>query len=463
VGAQSLRASLRWPGCRKWWSVIDAPYYKPHTNPRGRASLRWLFVASVGLLISLVVLAFAGQQARAQSLGSTLGGGTEPVGAPADPGSLASGSGGSGGGSANPAPQSASQPAAGRGTATTSPAGRSVETGGQALRLGEPERRLAEPTAQQTQRTVEHATEPTSVPMQPIRQVADPVGRTVEGVGQTSKPLAEPVARAAEPARETLRPVADQAARTVEPVFEPVRETVEPVRRTVTPVIEPVRRTTKPLLEPVRESVEPPTEAVQQAIEPVADPRRTPLNPAVGPRGGLTSAPVPDEGIVRWDGSPSPRIANSLATRSTIASLAPSPAVSDASSSSPKPGLVSVSRAALEGPTQLLIAEEGISVTYDDLLAPHSSLLLGRELIGGHPTILSRDATAGNTAGPVSPPSSSVPASGGAPGSSGPGLGVGLAILSLLSILLLRGKLSWSSLEFLRPNSALRLAKERPG
>ena len=52
--------------------------------------------------------------------------------------------------------------------------------------------------------------------------------------------------------------------------------------------------------------------------------------------------------------------------------------------------------------------------------------------------------------------------SSGATGSGGGG-GLFLAVLALFSVFLLAGKHSWTSSDFLKPTSALRLAIERPG
>ncbi len=64
---------------------------------------------------------------------------------------------------------------------------------------------------------------------------------------------------------------------------------------------------------------------------------------------------------------------------------------------------------------------------------------------------------------PQPTPVGAPPTGGSADSSSGTGGGLSLAILALFSFFVLGGKHLWSSGDFLRPNSALRLAIERPG
>ena len=65
--------------------------------------------------------------------------------------------------------------------------------------------------------------------------------------------------------------------------------------------------------------------------------------------------------------------------------------------------------------------------------------------------------------GGASPPAVGFSGGGSSIGGSGSGSGSSKDVLAILAILLLGGKYLWSTPDFIRPNSALRLVLERPG
>jgi hypothetical protein len=167
--------------------------------------------------------------------------------------------------------------------------------------------------------------------------------------------------------------------------------------------------------------------------------------------------------------------ATSLPT--TTSPVTSSPPLPTASISVDPAGFAPVAKGNPEGLTtpSWSVGAERSSVDSGTLLSSLSSYLetLARSLIDGVLNLLGGLLDALNQ-GLQSLPAGAIPApagsglSGGSASSSfsGSGLDRGLseyAILALLAILLLSGKFSWSVPEYLRPNSALRLAIERPG
>lgn len=310
----------------------------------------------------------------------------------------------------------------------------------------------------------------------PVRQVAQSVGPATRPVAESVKPATkllgrsvertvEPVRQAAQPAVELVGKAADNpmvrpARKKVKSVLKPVRETVDPVLRPVRETVEPVRKKTiEPVVEPVREAAEPTVQPILPADEPV--------------RGAVARHPIvptaPEGRVVEVTSKPSPQPATTLAPRaeSVLANDVPAPVTNKEEANSLGSSVLTVGQEVLEGFALRHVTQEAPAISsaileaFADAQRLFESYLVGRS----PPAIFDSSTMAGSVAGraPLPFTSSTAPAAaGGASSVSGFGMGL-LGVLAFLSILLLRGRFSWASLEFLKPNSALRLAIERPG
>ena len=305
------------------------------------------------------------------------------------------------------------------------------------------------------------------------------------------------------PVQETIQPVRETVDTTVvKPVVDPVKESVDPVvkpvQQTVGPVIGPVKETRNPVIDPVikpvRDTVVPAPGSPTTAAGPLTPqiPSHT-LKPGGGAplASGPMSAPPPVSGAMPAAGTSfaAPVAAALGAPRAADGGLAaiglppsgrePAAAAANASLAWERPATPldvaskeSVSKTwGLSGPAA--VASSGLGSLMALTAAAHDLFwaeMLGRLLSSGAlPEGLSvasgGSASHGGSAPlPLSPaaPSSAASSSGLA---SGPGVGGGAlaALAILLGLSPFGGKLVRFSREFLRPNSALVVAIERPG
>jgi len=340
-----------------------------------------------------------------------------------------------------------------------------------------------------------------------VQQSAEPVVDTVdetphlaqETVGTATQPVLETAKETTEAGDPVVQPVAD----TVEPIVRPVKDTVEPV---VEPVVDPVKETIGSVIEPVRETVDPVIDPGEETPEPVIDPVRDPDNPAGAPgakpaqetidpldqRGpGLKPNERPNPGVAttnRPDELPNRGPQPTGATIEAPAGPAWQAAAAvleegavragegislDASSRSLAGTSVNLQEVRGASTRGVMLSEQAMVVTVatggEGSLLPSFSLGVS---IGEHSSIVDYFTTTAHGARGVLPRPS--PFSGATPtgaagssssglGASSGGLGFGTLVAMLLTLSALRGRLLLFSHVFLRPNSALVLAIERPG
>ncbi len=343
--------------------------------------------------------------------------------------------------------------------------------------LVEPLQQAVSPTAESAQLTSEPLVELVGSTTKPVIESArlalepatesvlgtvEPVGETVEGAIEPVLETAEPVA---EPVQQVLGPLTDTVRQTVDPVLGAVEPVVEPIRQKIEPTIEPVLRGTEPLLEPVSQTAQPVTNPVQQdAVQPDAATVPGTTNPTIGPAHDAVAMPQASGASFSeaWDtravGEPSSQIAHLSTSRAEVPSVA-----RDLQGTLSNPGSVfAADRGGSEAPGSAVAQRPSASIDVSAVL----SKPFGGYLLGAFSPTLDRVEAAASAPGESSLPllPAGGAAGGGASSSSGAGSGIGFfAFLAVLSILLLGGRFSWSSLEFLRPSSFLSLAVERPG
>ncbi len=318
----------------------------------------------------------------------------------------------------------------------------------------------------------------------PLKDVADAVGSGAEPVLAPIEDAAGTVGSIAEPLLTPVKDVADTAGDVAEPLLAPIEDAVD----TVGGIAEPLLATIEDVADIVGDVVEPVssnlTEPVRNLTESVSDvisnlvPNPALLEPHTGaPAAALTVPspfdPLPAEGVVPLISDDQPFWLplfgeNPAGAASTLGANAPraSPLLATSTTTVVEPGPATAARANLEGfatSSRSAGAEQRSSVSTATLLSSSSYLerLLGRSLIDGVLGLFDGIEGALNQ-GLQSFPAGALPAAGSL-SSGSVSSGFGGAVLALLAILLLSGKYSWSVPEFLRPNSALRLAIERPG
>ncbi len=327
-------------------------------------------------------------------------------------------------------------------------------------------RLTSEPLVELVGSTTEPVIESARLALEPATEsvlgTVEPVGETVEGAIEPVLETAEPVA---EPVQQVLGPLTDTVGQTIDPVLGAVEPVVEPVQQKIEPTIEPVLRGTEPLLEPVWQTAQPVTNPVQQdAVQPDAATVPGTTNPTIGPAHDAVAMPQASGASFSeaWDtravGEPSSQIAHLSTSRAEVPSVA-----RDLQGTLSNPGSVfAADRGGSEAPGSAVAQRPSASIDVSAVL----SKPFGGYLLGAFSPTLDRVEAAASAPGESSLPllPAGGAAGGGASSSSGAGSGIGFfAFLAVLSILLLGGRFSWSSLEFLRPSSFLSLAVERPG
>ncbi len=473
---------------------------------------RWLDQLPIRTLASIIgalfvfscALVFASGEARAETLSNALDGGTQSIGGAPEP-AAPSPEQTAPGGVAEPVEQT---PVGG----TTGPAAPSPE---QTPSGGDDGSTASTPTGVDPVRAGSGpAGEAVGAVTEPVNEAARPVGETIEAV-------TEPVEQSTAP---VLQPVGESLDEATHPIREGARPVLDPVREVVGPVVAPVEEVTRPVLDPVNEITDPIVDPAPGPVEEpprpggeVPTPRVEPGNPAPGP---VEEAPSPTRepldpvnngpgsgGPSSTGGGPSPTgegpsgstggEPNSTgggpgSTHEPVGGASrpvsgPVPAEkalpTNGGTSLPQAGVAPALRTAMP------VLAEGTNISrnsgsalaspvhVDGLsshrpagaeqaparigLSDHYSAQVGPSLLSVRPVTL--DSAGVATLSDPQPSSPNALPVGGSLAGAGSTGGAGLGCLALFLIFLLGGRFLWSTCEFARPGSALRLAIERPG
>jgi hypothetical protein len=333
-------------------------------------------------------------------------------------------------------------------------------------------------------------------------------------VKETANPVlesAEPVVGGAlrettKPVEESAGPLLDKANETLAPVTRPVEEAAAPVlesaEKTLEPIVEPVKVTANPVVGTAGETLEPVVEPVAKTLEPTLEPglglvHRTAPAAVVGGiegtleepgLGGVAPPPVGPEPVpsppvtgatmppAAGTASPAPVAALGTPRGADVLTIGLSPSESAAANASSlaweHPGTFAVATKesmsnawGVRGPPAVVARLSALIAAAQGLWAETLARLLSGGLLADGLSVASgASVPSGGSAAPLpaapSPAGSST--TGGLGSSVGGGLGLGILAL-LLALSPLGVRLLRHPQNFLRPNSALVLAIERPG
>jgi hypothetical protein len=347
--------------------------------------------------------------------------------------------------------------------------------------------------------TAEPAMEPAS------RKLGEEVGvRTVGPVSEEATKAVKPVAESAEPLMEQANPLVKPVEEATHPLVRPIDEKVTPITEAARPILDLVTKESSEVLEPLSSTLEPiakPLEQVRapvvglvgevakpfsaiaglpvlsphnEATSPILDPLGSQLEPVSVP---MTVAPVTGAGEQMFEPVPAERLVPFLGSDGQPYWLQPG-------GESPASQLALLSALTTEAPAAasistlnsatVTVAQEGnlessasnatanLSSTY-----PQQQVVLSLFEEGLSSLNLARMEGAENQMPQPFPAPGGMPvAAGGFSGgssSSSSGGGLEMGLLGLLAVLLLSGKFLWSTCDFLKPNTVLLLAIDRPG
>jgi hypothetical protein len=337
--------------------------------------------------------------------------------------------------------------------------------------------------------------------VEPMRGVAkdtlEPVSNTVEPVVPTVNKTVEPVVGAVEPVTtstiKTVQPVVDATKPIVAPVIDVAKPVSEPVTEMVTPVldaVEPVVRAVEPLATPVSEVTEPvvglsPVQVTPEPAkgsyyspspEPVAVPAAATREPTFKPEASVWDSPLTEPLAF----NPVLKAANTATEQPlyleemvslgkgvppSSLELVETPATSSLPASSALPLETAEKDTVQDADLSVYSATERKALEATSL--PERTLIADEHFLKAalSSALAAVEGSLSQTPLPSSP-GGAAPA--GVVGSSGASAsafgGAGLAMLAvLLALSSIGGRFLKTSREFLRPDSALLLAAERPG